>query len=403
LEVKMAGYLEPVRLSPSQIESLERKASLGLACRFFDVNVNIRSDSRTVVDFFEQMYRHFIVASLPDNGTRHSYFVLSSDASAHGPVLIWDGNRTCSLLDGDGLFDSADIIIFGSLLRKITSHLLIHGAVLASKTGAIVLSGMSGSGKTTLALELTRRGLLFSSDEIGAISRATHLIHPFPRALGTRESTLGLLKTIDFKEGRLHHTTSGKQKWLVDIEDVFPNRSAGICHGKCLLLLETMLSSNGRPEDRHHSVRIALKKEDHELVEQLSRIDGVEHVSSDREDAFPSAYFRVRKERSVQSAFLKLCGRHDKVILYKVKVVGRAPDPHQDPKVFPISKIDAALGLLGNLQNMAINDGWLSRKYGGNPSQVLYELADAISEMDCYRLLVGDLKKTADLIFDLVN
>jgi len=52
---------------------------------------------------------------------------------------------------------------------------------------------------------------------------------------------------------------------------------------------------------------------------------------------------------------------------------------------------------------MVVNDGSMSRNSSENIPQLLFELIDAIGGMECYRLLVGNLKKTADIIFDLAK
>lgn len=397
----MSNYFKPITLSSSQIKSLREEASSSNSYKFLDVKVVIKSDSPSLLEFFGRTYRHFSVKTLWNDKESHSYYLLTKDACPQGPLLLWDEDRAYSLVKGKALPDSADIVIFSSILSKIKSHFLLHGAALSSRGKALVLSGLSGSGKTTLALELTRRGFRFFSDEIAAISRSTHLIHPFPRAIGTRESTLNLLNKIDFKASKLHHTTSGERKWIVDIEDIFSSPMAGICQGKHLILLETMLD---KKSDRgYQNINIALKKIDHNLIKRLSRIEGVEYLSINSDGNFRLAVFKVQKAKNVQRAFLKVCESYDESILYRVKAVEEDPDPQQNPQLFPISRMEATLELFGNLQNMVVNDGSMSRNSSENIPQLLFELIDAIGGMECYRLLVGNLKKTADIIFDLAK
>jgi hypothetical protein len=398
----VSDYLRQLSLSASERERLKRRAGTEDRYRFFDVGVSIRSDSMAVIDFFRQTYRHFTDMETPGRGKIHDYCIIEDPGMEPAPVLLWDEDRACSLLSGEALPDSADVVFFGSLMRKIDTHFLIHGAALETGGKAIILSGMSGSGKSTLALELTRRGFRFYSDEIAAISRKTHQIHPFPRAIGSRENTSGLLRSIDFRPDWLHHTTSGEKKWIADIEDIFGDCIAERCPGRYLILLETT-PDIGRASGRYHDVRIALKEVDDDMIASMAGIEGVEYRGLDLEGTFPYAAFRVAKDGDVQRAFLNLCETYGEVVLYRVKVVSSPPDPTRDPVLTEMPKMEAGLTLLGNLQNMAINDGWMPKDASVDATGLLYDLLDTIADMECYRLVVGDLEKTSDLILGLVN
>lgn len=395
----MSRTFEPIYPSHSEIKTWKERASFCDAYRFFDTKALIMSDSRELQEFFQQTYRHFRADTLWDEAEAQSFYALTKSARPRGPLLIKDGERVFTLLEGKALPDSADALIFGSVLSKIESHFMIHGAAVSAQGRGLVLSGLSGSGKSTLALELTRRGLLFCSDEIAAFSRATYRIHPFPRAIGTRENSLKLLEKIDFNPSEIRHTVGGDKKWSVDIEDIFDDSLSDDCEGKYLLLLDTAPDSGGKAIKDYHIVDIALKAADQNLIDKLDGIDGIEYLSK-RFDNYHTATVKVRKEKSVQARFLETCEDFDDLILYKVKTLERPPDPQQEPRLSPISRMDAALELLGNVHNLSINNGWTSETSSVNISQILLELVDVIGEMDCYRLLVGNLKKTTDLIFD---
>ncbi len=405
----MPDYFEPVSLSYPDIESLKEKAHLADSYTFLDANVVLRSDSEDILRFFRETYVHFVSPSeqnvadphSPQGGMDpHSYFVLSEVSAAGGPLLIWDGNRACTLAAGNALPDSADVIVFSSVLSKIKSHFLIHGASLASGGGAVVLSGLTGSGKSTLTLELVRRGLEFGSDEIAAISRETHLVHPFPRAIGSRENTLKLLEGIDLASGRIRHTTSGEKKWMVDIEDIFGASLLSACPGRYVLLLETHLGDDGKPDKTYHTIHVALKREESAFIDRLNDIEGVDHLGAGFDGRVHIAKFRVRKDKVSQRAFLDGCRDYDDLVLYRVKSVENPPDPGVEPKLFPMPAMEAALELFGNLQNLVPVDGSMPK--GKDVSRIVFELADAMSDMACYRVLVGNLEKTANLVCDLV-
>lgn len=399
----MPEYFEPVVLSASEIESLRGKAHRRDAYVFLDTKVLIQSDSDELLEFFRETYQHFVSRAVWDDTESHSYYVLTGKAYAEGPLLLWDTNRACTLASGNTLPDSADVVVFSSILSKVQSHFLIHGASLASGGGAVVLSGLTGSGKSTLTLELARRGLEFGSDEIAAISRTTHLVHPFPRAIGTRKNTLKLLEGIDFASGHIRHTTSGEKKWMVDIEDIFDASLSREYPGRYVLLLETSLGRDGKPEKAYHTIDVAVKREDSDFTDRLNGIGGVDYLGSDFDGRVHIARFSVRKNKEIQQAFLDGCREYEDLILYRVKSVERPPDPHVEPGLFPLSVMDAALELFGNLQNLVPVDGSMSSGQGPGASRILFELIDALSAVECYRVLVGNLGKTADLVCSLVR
>jgi hypothetical protein len=396
----MPDYLKPLSLSPGERETLKRRTLLEDRYRFFDVGAVIRSDSAPVMEFFRRTYRHFLDRKAEGEG--HYYYIVAEGSIPPGPVLLWNETRACSLLPGPALADSADVVLFGSLMRKIDTHFLIHGAALEAGSGGVILSGMSGSGKSTLALELTRRGFGFCSDEIAAICRKTRMIHPFPRAIGSRENTSEFLRDIHFKPDWLHHTSGGEKKWIADIEDICGDCIGGVCRGRHLLLLDTEPHDGPRAAG-YHSVRIALKRIEEDLIERLAEMDGVEFQGLDLDGTFPYAGFTIRKDRDVQMAFLDVCEKYSEAVLYRVKVVSSRPDPARKPAITAIPTMEAGMELLGNLQNMAINDGWMARTGSADTARVLYDLIDAIAEMECHRLVVGNLEETADLVCRLIG
>ncbi|UCF06324.1 MAG: hypothetical protein JSV33_04655 [bacterium] len=398
----MASYFEPINLTRDEIEALHSTAPLCDAYRFLDLKVLVHSDDERLLDIFRQMYRHFLSTQRWGWNESHSYYILSRRSDGGVPLLLWDADRAYGLPRGKGLSDCADIVIFANILSKITTHFMIHGAALAAGSGAVVLAGLSGAGKTTLALELARRGLGFFSDEIAAISRTTHDVYPFPRAIGTRERTMELLGTLDFRVGRLHHTAGGKEKWVVDIEDIFDAPPTTPVPGRYLLLLDTA-SVEGDTDKDYHYLKLALKRADTDLIEKLGGIDGVAHGRPEEDGIFYTVGCRVERSRDVQQSFLDLCREYDEVILYRVKAVEHPPDARAGPELVPVATMDAGLELLSNLQNMVANDGWLMQEASGKNPRVLFELLDSLAGMACYRLYVGNLTKTADLVMDLVS
>jgi hypothetical protein len=399
----MTEYLEPISLSFDEQRALQSAAPRHDAYRFLDLPVTIHSNSPEILAFFRKLYGRFLIEREQVPEDAHSYYVLAHGVHPRGSLLLWDKDRACILQDNGGLADSADIVILGSVLRKNLGYFLIHGAALCLEGRGVVLAGMSGSGKSTLALELARRGLSFFSDEIAAISRETNLMHPFPRGIGAREGTSELIPGLDLRHGKLHETASGEKKRIVDIMDLCSAPVPGTCRGKCLILLDTDAEQWAKGEQGFHDVRVALKYADPALLRDLSALEGVEHLSSDSLGTFTAVDFRIAKSKAVQRMFLDVCRGYDDAIVYRVKVVARPPDPDREPELLSIPKVQAGLEVLGNLQNVVANDGWMSTDASQSSTATLYELLGPLGEMDCYRLLVGNLRKTADLVVSLLE
>jgi hypothetical protein len=69
----------------------------------------------------------------------------------------------------------------------------VHGAVVYSPQGALLLSGQSGAGKTTLSLALAARGLRVGGDDLALFDKATGLLRPYPRCFHIDAQSAGLL------------------------------------------------------------------------------------------------------------------------------------------------------------------------------------------------------------------
>src|SRR6185295_11682383 len=67
------------------------------------------------------------------------------------------------------------------------NRVFIHSGVVGWHGKAILIPGRSYSGKTTLVKEFVQAGATYYSDEY-AVLDSKGLVHPYPRALGVRET-----------------------------------------------------------------------------------------------------------------------------------------------------------------------------------------------------------------------
>ena len=390
-----------MRLVPStEIEALNEKASFQSTFTFFDVLVTLRSDSCDVIEFFGRLYGHFLSDRSKHQGEPLSYHILTKKANPEGPILLSYESMIFSLAEGASLAQSADTVIFNDIVSKIKSHLLIHGLSVSFKGTGLILSGLTGVGKTTLGLELIRRGIRFLSDELAALSRSSHLLHPFPRALCVRRKTINLFKELDGNYlPTMHHLDD--RRGMLDIEKL-PGESLGAACRPGYVILLTTEADLGQVIEDEIPILLALRKKDDALIFKLSEIPGVRYRSIFSDNGIHYWRFRVRKDRAVQREFVNLCEEHGDSVLSRVKAVEKTPEPGFKPRLIPIPKSVAALELFGNLQNVSFDGLSDFSSPLGTPPQILAELSAIVAKTECYRLVVGDLKRTADLVCELV-
>ncbi len=90
--------------------------------------------------------------------------------------------------------------IEASLAGDVTKHdhgfFSIHGGVLYTPAGGLLLSGYSGAGKTTLTLALAARGLRVGGDDLALLDPANCLLHPVPRCFHIEGRTAELVAAL---------------------------------------------------------------------------------------------------------------------------------------------------------------------------------------------------------------
>jgi hypothetical protein len=153
-------------------------------------------------------------------------------------AMIEVGGRTIRVPDPAQLLHYAHLVLVNAAAALVRDALVLHGGAVARHGTAVLLVGHSGSGKTTLTLELVRRGWGFLSDDF-AVLGGDGVVHPFPRRVNVTAESLALLGASPPPEDALRLATfGGREKWMIDIEEMFPGRLAGPAPVGVLLLLE---------------------------------------------------------------------------------------------------------------------------------------------------------------------
>lgn len=179
-------------------------------------------------------HRFRIEESLSETG----FYQVADAFLGFKPVMLI-GERTCFFLDDERWPSYAESVIFHTVLAHIPGHLVMHAGVVSISGRAIILCGEANRGKTTLTLALVREGFKFLSDEVAFVDRKLGLVEPFPRALGLREKTLSMFSELgDGVKQQPTKSLSGDDKWLVDIDDIFPRSRGEVATVSAIIILD---------------------------------------------------------------------------------------------------------------------------------------------------------------------
>jgi len=384
------------------MESPAELAIRQLQLRFFDLDVNIRSDSSAYINLFAQMYRRFRANGAPSPAQKPVEFtVLTNPDNRWGhPVMILDG-EVWPLYDPRLLEGYTYEGVLNAIVASVRSHFLIHAGVVSWNGQGIILAADSGHGKTTLVLELVRRGFRFLSDEMAALGRADRRVHPFPRSLRIRPGTLEL---AGFPEA-----ASGAPEWLgkllLDIEEIQPSsmgQTAVISH--VVVLRDPAEAGAERPDNSERELGVLVDRLDEVLLAAVRQIEGVAEVRPDSDRGYPLIRLRTvhRSRMSVLPQIEALCQAQRILVLDVVKRPEGRPVFAAPARLEAISKSQAVMELLRRFQG-GHKSALLQEEFGGSSTRLFMELAALVGQANCYQLFVGPLPEVADLVCGLVH
>jgi hypothetical protein len=367
-----------------------------LSLNFFNEITSIHSDTPAFLEFFRIMYQRFLLeADLPVTA---EYALFTGVENPWGrPVLVLDGETW--ELDRDGVVEAyAYDGVLNSILAKVRSHYLIHAAALSWQGSGIALVADAGQGKTTLSLELVGRGFRFLSDELAAIKRQSNRLDAFPRRLRLRPQTLDLLNIRDKSEG----ASLVFGKYLVDIEDIFPGSLTQAADFRYLFFLENAATSvSGMEIVSEGDLEVYVDRIDDNLLSSLRGIPGVTRVVPEAKPGFPLIHIQTRQRGQAIMAIEELCAEQRVLVLEISKRPLKAPSFHPEASIEPIPHSQAVLGLLRQFLP-GHHSALIKQDYGGSSTRLFIELARSLEHTECYRLNMGPLRQTADLMCSLI-
>lgn len=374
----------------ASFDAVKTRAVFSDVYRFFDVAIAMKSDKKESLDWIRRLYPRFWTEET-EQKVDATYYMMTK--TSEEPFIIGEENshlRVKALDDIDCMPSYAYLLAFNYIAANLRSHFLLHGAVVSWADDGLAIMGPSGSGKTTLMLQLLlRRGFRFLSDDQLAINRMTHLIDPFPRNIGIRESALALFGNLDLEHLEPQVIVGGGRKWFVDISEISESGIGKACRLKYMVFLVNSLNEAEKDEQR---IELAVDSVSDELLGKLRPLARRGEIHGRRMRSCCAVSFYPAAEPPSALEFERLCQSCGVWLLDVRKLSDVRPDFYATPEIQRITWHTAAMELLKGLQN----------DFRSDPGQALFELAGLLEDVECYKLSVGTLDEMLDHIGNLV-
>lgn len=125
-------------------------------------------------------------------------------------IFSFDGMRPFKPLPSDQAFPMLEWGLNWCVSTQAHHYLIIHAAVVEKNGRAAILPAPPGSGKSTLTAGLVLSGWRLLSDELSLIDRKTGLLHPLPRPISLKNSSIDVIRAFapDAYINRASHDTA---------------------------------------------------------------------------------------------------------------------------------------------------------------------------------------------------
>ncbi len=369
--------------------------------RVFELDLCIRSDSATILSYFEKMYSHFVVP--PPDKQVLTYYVIETPVVRGNPVIVAD-DRVYLVRNPDILPGFSYMTVFNSFIAKLREHFLIHSGAMEFKGNGIIIPGAARCGKTTVTLSLIGRGFSLFSDEIAAIHRLDHKVYPFPRGLGMREGVGHTLRGVDFERLETIPMIGGGFKRVLDIGELKGALATEPCPAKFIFFLVPSVDEDYSQLASQKVLYLITSDVPGKMLAEMGKVDGVEsvEVTGDTSEAkFPIVRFRVQSGYPVLAKLEEICYNHNVLIFDTVKGEHVKPDFEGRPQLTPMPYSRAMFELLTRARSGA-RSALLTTQFKGSVTKMYLALADIVRKTKCYELVVGRLDEMIDMIEETV-
>lgn len=366
--------------------------------RLFDQQVVVRSDSRTYIELFDQLYTRFQTdpPTEPAEPTL-SFVVLTGTGRAGGRPVLLVNNELQPL--GKSNVPQGHIYenILNTIVARVRSHILIHAGVVTWQNQGVVLAADSCHGKTTLSLALLRRGFKFLSDEMAALDRTDGQVHPFPRSLRVRPGT--------FEQTGFSAAARDASTWLdkliVDIDDIKPGSIGTNAPVRYVVILHRPGEADAESNDDHH-LEVYVDRVDRKIVADAHRIRDIDSLHVDASSSYPRLVIGTSDRVSALTRLQQLCRQHNILILNVVKRTITHPSFAGPVQLDRIQLSEATLELLRHFLG-GHQSALLHEEHNGSSVRLFRELTTIIRSAECYRLTVGPLEEMVDCVCRVVR
>ena len=194
----------------------------------------VRSNDVSLGELVDRFLVPFRAGGKPTTTART--YVLDGD-SPGAISLVVDGEE---IVRGGSALEAVEYLVWEVSQRAIalgSDHLALHAGSLSWGGNGVVLPAPSGSGKSTLTAGLTVAGCEYLSDEVALIDLESGMLHPFPRALGMSQRSIGLIPGL-LERLPPELGASDRMERHVPPDALRPSPIGGPCELRCVIVPE---------------------------------------------------------------------------------------------------------------------------------------------------------------------
>ena len=288
--------------------------------------------------------------------------------------------------------DVAGLILY-EMMVGVQSHLLFHGAALEVEQRGVAIVADSRQGKTTLAMALLQKGANFMSDEVAAISLDSAVLNGMPRALSIRAETPGLLNMS------LPESTQGPDSVFCDVDAMFDVQVALQAPLRKVFILSNHLQDE--PADR---LFLKLHCDSAEWQAAVLALPTVQSLKARSSGGSTDVFVRTSDRHATMPEIEAISTRLNVLILSARTHINKSPDFNRQPEATRLSTAEAAIDMLSHLQGQGNQQSRLMQeRFAGDERKLFGSLIHSLKHADCYRLKVGLLPETVDLVQTLIR
>jgi hypothetical protein len=363
----------------------------GIYLSFLGLRVAVQSDNPLYLGLFSRLYPRAFTAT-PHPARPLTFQILTESDNLFGAPVFIAGDEVYRLPVSPPRMDYIHSLVLEHVQQRVAGHFLIHAGVVSRGGRGILLVGDAYYGKSTLALDLTRRGYCFLSDEMAAIGRADGLVHPFPRCLSVRPASADHL---EFKlPGEIDESFGNH---LFDIEELFPGRmGSAVPIGAVVILSDAEMMPQTPGTSSTRLVHIWVNGTTPAFFRDLRRGKDIANLVVRERGDHTLITLTTGDTTGIADRVRALCAGHHVHLLGISTLMGHRPDFSRPPALAAIRPSQAAIYMLQRFRGG--REALLQTTPDGRPARLFAELVELISGAACYTLSVGPLQQMADLV-----